>query len=672
MSISNQTLEEHATLQATKLSLIQQQTPAVVVVGSGPVGMQFVNELARRTTQWPVVIYGAEPHQPYDRVRLSSYLAGDVTRTALSIELEFNPDATIEQRLNCPVVHIDREAQTVTDAAGRVQKYVHLVLAVGSKPFVPAIVNSDVPGVYTFRSLAEADQLSARMTRTQRTVVLGGGLLGLETARAMQRYNTQITIVEHNKWLMLQQLDEEGGQELKEYIEGLGMEVVLGNSVVAVIGEQRVEGVKLRDGTKIDCDTFVIATGIRPNVELALQSGLAFQKGIRVNDLLQTSDENIYAIGECAEHKQTVYGLVKPGFEMAAVLAEKLAGGYAHYMGSLDSTHLKVMDRKVFSAGRCGSYDEESALVNEYTYRSRQNGVYRKIRLYRNRIIGAIAIGGWHEAALMQEAISSQRRIMWWHLLRFKMYGYVWGDEAATEVLAWPSGAVICNCTGVTRGKLTSVLEQGCMTAECLSNQTRAGTVCGSCKPLLAEMVGETAAVEPVRSWRSLLAMSVTSFVMVMLFMLIWRIPYAESVQVTFRWDELWRNELFKQISGFSMLGLMLLGLLISLRKRSKKQLPGEFSQWRMVHVVLGVSALVVLISHTGFRLGSELNLILMLNFLLLTVAGANASKVVANEHRMVATLAKSRRNKWNWIHILLFWPLPVILGFHVLKTYYY
>ena len=286
---------------------------AVVVVGAGPVGMHFINELSKRANEYPVVVYGSEPWKPYDRVRLSSYLAGNVNRDELELDSPARADTEIELRLNCPVQRIDREAKTVMDASGKVQHYSHLVLAVGSSPFIPVIGNIHFEGVFTFRSLSEADKLFARRLKSQHTVVIGGGLLGLETARAMQRYNTQITIIEHNQWLMMQQLDEYGGDYLKSFVEKNGVFVELGDSVVSILGNDRVEAVSLRSGREIACDTVIIAAGIRPNTELARGCGLSFNKGIRINDYLETTDKNIYAIGECDEHNSNVYGLVKPG-----------------------------------------------------------------------------------------------------------------------------------------------------------------------------------------------------------------------------------------------------------------------------------------------------------------------------------------------------------------------
>ena len=192
---------------------------AVVVVGTGPVGMYFADELLKKTGKYSVVVYGSEPWKPYDRVRLSSYLAGDVGREELELGSPEKAGVVIEMRLDCAVQSIDRQARTITDALGNVQHYSHLVLAVGSRPFIPSIDNIHYDGVYTFRSLSEADTLFARRMKSLHTVIVGGGLLGLETARAMQRHNTRITIIEHNQWLMMQQLDQRGGNYLKSFVE---------------------------------------------------------------------------------------------------------------------------------------------------------------------------------------------------------------------------------------------------------------------------------------------------------------------------------------------------------------------------------------------------------------------------------------------------------------------
>ncbi len=648
------------------------QAEAIVIVGSGPVGMQLANELSLREVDSPVIVYGGEPVQPYNRVRLSDYLAGELYRDALAIDESVSSANNIEYRYNCAVEWIDKKTKTITDASGRVQKYSKLVLATGSTPFMPKIDNRHYKGVYTFRTLGEADELMSRKIRTRHTVVIGGGLLGLETARAMKKYRTEITIVEHNKWLMMQQLDEQGAKQLASFVNDQCIRVITDDSVISVTGNQRVEGVTLRSGIKIACDTLIVAAGVRPNTALAYDAGLVCHRGIKINDQLQTSEKDIYAIGECAEHRDNVYGLVKPGFEQAAVLADRIAGGNANYLGSICATQLKVISQPVFSSGRTGIDEEAGTSVREYVFSDKSLGLYRKIRVFGNRIIGAMAVGEWHESALVNEAIEQKRNIWFWHLLRFEHSGDIWGNAEDVDVSTWPATATVCNCTGVTRGRLTNVVNGGCENVECLTKMTRAGSVCGSCKPLLAEMLGEHVETEPVHAWRGLLALSALTLTLTVLFVFIWRVPYASSVQYEIRWDMLWRDSLFKQISGFTILGLLVIGLLVSVRKRVSSFTLGDYDLWRVSHIVLGITALLALIVHTGFRFGSELNFLLMINFLLLAAAGANASTVVATEHRMVPSIAKKQRKLWNKIHLLLFWSLPVLLSFHVLKTYYF
>jgi len=651
---------------------IDAQTEAIVIVGTGPVGMQLANELVAREVKLPIVVYGSEPEQPYNRVRLSDYLAGELYRDALRIDESISKHAIIEYRYNCAVEWINKSAKTVTDASGQIQRYAKLILATGSTPYMPMIGNRQYKGVYTFRTLSEADELLSRKLRTRHTVVIGGGLLGLETARAMQKYHTEITIIEHSKWLMMQQLDEKGAAFLENFVRDSGINVILDDSVVSVTGNGRVEGITLRSGVSIPCDTLIVAAGVRANISLAQEAGLVCRRGIRVNDQLETSYPDIYAVGECAEHRDQVYGLVKPGYEQAAVLADRLCGGHARYLGSICTTQLKVMSQAVFSAGRNGVNEEAGASVREYVYSNKEAGLYRKIRVFGNRIIGAIAVGEWHESALINEAIQEKRNIWFWHLLRFSASGNIWGTAEDTDVATWPASATVCNCTGVSRGRLTNAINNGCVNVSCLTNTTRAGSICGSCKPLLAEMLGESVNAAPIRAWRGLLALSALSLSLTVLFIFVWHVPYAGSVQHPIRWDVLWRDSLLKQISGFTILGLFFIGLAISLRKRIAKISFGNYDVWRMAHVILGIAALIALAVHTGFRFGNELNFVLMLNFLLLAAAGANASTVVATEHHMVPSVAKKQRKLWNSVHLLLFWSLPVLLGFHVLKTYYF
>ena len=650
------------------VSAAAEDTAPIVVIGAGPVGIRITQELVRRLPDAAVVLYGDEPSEPYNRVRLSSFLGGELNWQALTRDLSLPRDANIETRFGCAVVSIDREIRCVRDAAGAVQPYSRLVLATGSRPYVPDIPGIKFPGVYTFRDVGDANRLLARRVRSRRTVVLGGGLLGLEAARAMQRFNTSVCIVEHYHRLMMRQLDEGAARRLLAHLEQLGIEVILGDGVRSIVGGAAVTGVMLRSERIVECDTLLIATGILPNTDLALAAGLPIGRGVRVNDGMQTADPDIYAVGECAEHRNRVYGIVAPGLEQATVAAHVIAGGASRYAGSTVTTRLKVVGLPVFSMGPVGE-EETPDLARTWAYQDEE--AYRKLVTHRGRLIGAIVVGDCPELSRLQEAVMRQRRIWPWQLWRFTRTGSLWPESEMGGVGTWPAATAVCNCTGVTREELGRALAGGCATVEALAARTGASTVCGSCRPLLAELVGGTVAAEPVRGWKVLLGTGGIAALAALALALVIAVPYGATVQVPWQWDVLWRDSSWKQASGFTVIGLTLVLLAMSLRKRIARFTLGTFPSWRVAHVVLGALTLAGLAVHTGGRLGSNLNLTLMASFLAVIVLGAAAGGVIALEHRLGAGAARLRRT-WLWTHILIAWPIPVLVVFHVFKTYYF
>ncbi|UCE88415.1 MAG: NAD(P)/FAD-dependent oxidoreductase [Pseudomonadota bacterium] len=643
----------------------------VIVVGAGPVGIRTVQALVKREPTTPIVLYGDEPWAPYNRVRLSSLVAGEVKLGGLANEPRLPVDARVIAHYNAAVVDIDRDARSVSDAHGNVQQYSSLVLATGSRPHVPGIPGIDKRGVFTFRNLDDAQRLMARQARSRRTVVLGGGLLGLEAARAMQRQNTEVVVVDHTNRLMSRQLDDTGAELLREHVLAHGIQSVLGVAVDALAGDDTVAGVCLRGGRTIECDTVIVAAGIRPNVELALQAGLAIGKGIRVNDAMQTTDPDIFAVGECAEHRGRVYGLVAPGLEQAEVAAHCILGGDSDYAGSVQASRLKVLGTPVFSMGRVG--EEENPLeVTTVTYAHPENGVYRKLAVRRRRLVGAIAVGEWEELGRIQEGVTRQRLVGPWQLKRFRDTGQLWPLEEARSVCDWPASATVCNCTGVTRGQLSDAIAGGAVTVDALMASTGASSVCGGCRPLIGELAQTTEPPAPERGYRTLLATGIIALVFAVLVASALQVPYSGSVEVPWQWDLLWRDSLAKQITGFTTLGLSLALLSLSLRKRWKRFSRGAFPVWRMVHVVLGLAALIALLLHTGMRMGANLNYLLMLSFVGLIGIGTLAAGVISTAHRFDASLGRRLRNLSVWGHILLFWPLPALLGFHIVKAYYF
>jgi nitrite reductase (NADH) large subunit len=642
----------------------------IVIVGAGPVGIKAAQEIDRWQREVPIVVYGDEPTEPYNRVRLSGFLSGELNWQALTRGLALPQRAGVEARLGCAVVAIDRERRIVRDASGYMQPYSSLVIATGSRPHVPGIRGVDLPGVYTFRDARDAQKLIARRVRSRRTVVLGGGLLGLEAARAMQRFNTEVVVIEHYSRLMMRQLDESGAGYLLDHVRKLGVEVILGDSVSSVLGDSRVTGIALRSGRTLECDTIIVATGIQPNIELARKAGLHVGRGVRVDDSMRTSDPLIYAIGECAEHRDRVYGIVAPGLEQAAVVAHVLSGGSSAYGGSTVASRLKILALPTFSMGLVGE-EEMPDLARVHVHRT--EGSYRKLVTLHGRLVGAVAVGECPEVSRLQEAVLRRRRLWPWQSWRFRLHGRIHSEQEVTSVVHWPASTTVCNCTGVTRGALGSVLAGGCSTVEALAARTGASTVCGTCRPLLAELIGSGAPAAPAPGYRPLGAAALATLAIALLLVLLPSIPYPVTAEIEWRWDLVWRDSFWKQVSGYSVLSLAGMGLVMSLRKRWRwMERMGGFAPWRLMHVLLGLAVLGGLLVHTGGRLGSELNFLLSATFIGLALVGGIAGSAIAFEHRMSAATARRLRSRWSSLHIALAWPLPVLLAFHVLKTYYF
>jgi nitrite reductase (NADH) large subunit len=643
--------------------------PPVVVVGAGPVGMRFAHELARRSPATPIVVYGDEPQPLYNRVRLSSFLAGELSWAGMLDESPLDA-GRIELRLGFAVLAIDRAAGAVLDAAGRRQPFSRLVLATGSRPVVPQVPGITLPGVYTFRDLDDAQALMARRVRSRHTVVVGGGLLGLEAARAMRRFGTAVCVLEHSPRLMARQLDDGGAVALRALLAERGIEAITDDALKEVRGRERVQSLLLRRGGTLPCDTLIVAAGIAPQVQLALDAGLPIGRGVRVDDCMRTADARIFAIGECAEHRGRVYGLAAPGFEQAAVAAHAVAGNEAaRYGGSLVAARLKVLDTPVFSAGAIGDEMPDGARV--VMHRDQDARGYRSLVLRRGRLVGATAVGAWDAVPRLQEAVAAARRVWPWQLWRFRRQGELWAQPQAADIGAWPDAAIVCQCTGVSCGALRAAMAQGAATPQALCAATGASSVCGSCRPQVQALLGSAAALEPAPGAAWLWAAGVAAAAGAAALLVLPAIEHARSADLPWRWDTIWRSPSYKQVSGFVLVALMATLAALGLRKRVRRIALGRFDGWRVVHVTLGAVALMALLVHTGGRAGANLNLALSLSLLGAAAAGALGSASIAREHRWPA-LARAWRRASVWAHVLLLWPLPVLLALHVLKFYFF
>lgn len=650
--------------------LVRSGAAPIVVVGSGPSGLRVVQELLRHRVERAIVLCGAETCEPYNRVGLSSFLMGEIGLRDLRRELALPAGDRVSCYLGSPIVSIDRAARRVTDASGRAHRYSDLVLAVGSSPHVPQMPGTGLSGVFTFRDFRDAERLFARRMRSRHTVVLGGGLLGLEAARAMHRFGTRVTVIDHNGRLMARQLDVNAAAGLKQHIEALGIEVILGDGVRAIAGGPRVEGVQLRGGRKVACDTVIVATGIRPNVDLARRAGLHVGRGIRIDDSTRTSDPHVFAVGECAEHRGVLYGLVAPALEQASVAAANIAGQTVRYPGSTVATQLKVVGLPVFSVGVVAEEDRNDRAVVR-AYRSADGGLRGSLVIERGRLIGAAVVGASADTARLREAVTRRRRVWSWQTLRFARTGRLWREGAAAHVASWPRTATICNCTGVTRGQIADAVRSGCASVAACTRFTGAGGVCGSCRPLLHELLGGAEQLRPVPGAAALVLVGVLATVVTLAVALPWNLPDAASRESTWHASALWRDARFKELTGYTLLAAAGSSTLLSARKRLQWLSGTAFASWRIGHVVLGVAALLALWLHTGGRLGANLNLALAATFVGVLVAGAGASLLVANEHRF-GVLASPLRRRSVWLHIAVAWPLPVLLTFHVLQAYFF
>jgi nitrite reductase (NADH) large subunit len=649
--------------------------PPTVVVGAGPAGLRVAEELARAGEA--VVLFNAERWLPYNRIKLTPFLTGEVQIGQVFQPDTIAPDARISRYDGLRIREIDRVHRIAVDDFGRAWPYAKLVIATGSRPHVPDIPGTDLDGVFTFRDFDDVERLVARSFRSTRAVVIGGGLLGLEAARGMSSRGIDTWVLEHESRLLPRQLDQEAGDLVAAGMGELGITARTLTRVQEIEGKGRVERVILSSGEVIPCDTVIVCAGVRSNLEIARDTGLAVGKGIAVDAHMRTSDPDIYAVGECAEFEGHCYGLVGPGLEQAqACVADILGRKGADYGGSVPATRLKVVGVDVFSMGEVEQIDDDPALTT-VAWSDPDAGLYRRIIVRRGRLAGAIAVGPWAEINRLQQMIKVRARISTWQLRRLRATGLMLKDAGSVPVRDWADAATVCNCTGVTRGMLGQAMDAGCTTLDDLKRATCASTVCGTCQPLLQELLGAEAKAEPVGWWKSLLAFSVIAGVLAIVTAVVPHWPYSQSVEDSLRVDLLWIDPLIKQISGFTLLGFMVIAAVLGLRKRIKlfRNL-GGYNGWRLVHGVVGALLLAGLFVHTGFHLGDNLNGWLMGTFLALSALGAIAGGVTAVEHKLLNGPLKGARTAPRvlpaWAHIVLLWPIPLLLAAHVASVYFY
>ncbi|HEY3910815.1 MAG TPA: nitrite reductase large subunit NirB [Stellaceae bacterium] len=457
----------------------------LVLVGNGMAAIRTVEELlARDPERHDITVIGAEPHPNYNRILLSSVLAGEKTLD----EIVINPRSWYGERgialvTGAPVAAIDRVAKTVAIAGGDAIPYDKLLLATGSKPLAPPVPGLGLPGVRAFRDIGDVAAMIEAARTGRRAVVIGGGLLGLEAAWGLKRRGMSVAVVHLMPSLMERQLDPAAGELLRRDLDARGIAFFTDGQTEEILGSERAEGVRLADGREVPADLVVLAIGIRPNIDLARGAGLAINRGIKVGDDLRTSDPDIYAVGECIEHNGQVFGLVAPIWEQAKVCGARLAGDEAAaYVPPPVFTSLKITGVDVFSAGALAAAD---AADDEITLHDAKRGVYKKIILREHKIVGAVlygsvADGPWYVQLMREETEVAAFRDQ-------LVFGRAFAERAGApvpriDVAAMADGEQVCGCNGVSKGAICrAILDKGLTSLDTVRAHTKASASCGQC-----------------------------------------------------------------------------------------------------------------------------------------------------------------------------------------------
>ncbi|MCO3949773.1 NAD(P)/FAD-dependent oxidoreductase [Pseudomonas aeruginosa] len=468
----------------------------LVMVGNGMAGVRTLEELLKLNSDfYDITVFGAEPHPNYNRILLSPVLAGEQTFEEIVLnDLNWYAENGIKLLLDRKVVQIDRLRRRVVAADGSEAEYDRLLLATGSLPFILPIPGNRLQGVIGYRDIADTQAMIDCARTHSHAVVIGGGLLGLEAANGLKQRGMDVTVVHLSDWLLERQLDRTAGKLLQGALEARGIRFRLNTQTQELMdnGSGRVCAVQFNDGDVIPADLVVMAAGIRPNTELAESAGIPCNRGILVNDTLQTYDPRIYAVGECANHRGIAYGLVAPLFEQAKVCANHLAHlGYARYQGSVTSTKLKVTGIDLFSAGDfIGGEGSETITLSDPI-----GGVYKKLVIKDDVLVGAClygdtADGGWYFRQIRENHNVAQIRD---HLMFGENALGDVGHQGQNSAASMPDTAEVCGCNGVCKGTIVKAIqEHGLFSVDEVKKHTKAASSCGSCAGLVEQILIST------------------------------------------------------------------------------------------------------------------------------------------------------------------------------------
>jgi len=468
----------------------------LVMVGNGMAGCRTLEELLRLAPDmYDITVFGAEPHPNYNRILLSPVLAGEMTLPDIVLNsLDWYRDNGITLHAGKQVTKIDRVKRKVIAADGTEVEYDRLLLATGSSPFILPIPGKDLPGVIAYRDIADTEAMIAAADSYKHAVVIGAGLLGLEAANGLRLRGMDVTVVHLADWIMERQLDKTAADLLQKSLEAKGLKFLLRKQTEMLKpgANSRVGTVRFKGGEEIPAELVVMAVGIKPNVELAQKAGIHCERGIVVNDTLQTYDPKIYAVGECVAHRGIAYGLVAPLFEQAKVCANHLAQmGIGRYQGSVTSTKLKVTGIDVFSAGDfMGGKDADEIVLHDPA-----GGVYKKLVLKDDKLVGAVLYGDTGDGAWYFQLLKDGQNVadIRDHLMFGSHHVGDVGHAGQSKAAAMPDTAEVCGCNGVCKGDIVKAIKtHGLFTIDDVRKHTKASSSCGSCTGLVEQILAST------------------------------------------------------------------------------------------------------------------------------------------------------------------------------------
>ncbi len=487
--------------------MIRKRRESLVVVGNGMAGARVVEEILRRSPdRFTISMFGDEPHGNYNRIQLSTVLGGFTDPDKILLNpLDWYQRNQIRLHAGVRAERIDRQDRVVFGRAKLghngsartielAEPYHKLILATGSRPFVPPLEGREKQGVFVFRTLDDCWQIADAARQAKRAAVIGGGLLGLEAARGLLSFGVEVTVVEVAPHLMAQQLDSAAGAILKQKMESMGVRVLVGQQATRILGDKVVAGLAFQDNTTLDAEMVVVSCGIRPNSEIAKDSGLNVRRAIVVDDQLRSSDDDIFGVGECVEHRGRVYGLVEPLYEQAKVLADLICetNPDARYEGSRLATSLKVMGVELTSIGDINPPAADASSTQVLVHSDPQRGLYRKLVIREGRLAGAIVLGASDNVGLLMGLFKRNDPVPEEPLellIGRPIGGAAGGDDAGGGVTALADDAQICNCHSVSKGHVVDCIRAGAMSVEALGGACKAGTGCGSCQTLLGQLL---------------------------------------------------------------------------------------------------------------------------------------------------------------------------------------